>query len=165
MNNRNERNTVSLSFVVAIWSATAIAISMGLYALWQYFSMPDADARQLVLEHLWHVVVLGVAIYIMIWFVFRRILLRPIKKIFVHLYKVGTGRVEKLRLESSAREVAKIVDSINIMVERMGLHLLEEPLELIRDTAKLAYDKAPGEMQILPSQVARLEKAATRTVR
>ena len=165
MNDVKRTTTVSLSFLVAVWSALAIAISMGLYALWQYLSVPDADARQIVLEHSWHVVVLGAIIYAMIWQVFRRILLRPIRQIFAHLYKVGTGRVERLSLESNVREVAKIVDGINVMVERMGRHLPEEPIETIRDTAKLAYDKAPGEMQIILSQVARLQEAVARTVR
>ena len=58
----------SLTLVVTLWTAAAIALSMALYAVVQYFLYPDITVWEIMFRHLWHVVVLGGSIYGLCWF-------------------------------------------------------------------------------------------------
>jgi methyl-accepting chemotaxis protein len=159
MNTIQENDKRSLSYLVAFWSALAIAISMGIYAIFQYFTSPGKTIGGLFLEHLWHVLVLGVVIYGLLWIVLRRSLLRPIQKIYLHLYKVGTGRVEPLVLQTRIRELETIVEGVNVMIERMGQSFPADEIADAREAAKKAYEKAPQEAQAILDNLARLQES------
>lgn len=47
---------------------------MAVYVIFQYFMLPDATVWSLFLNHLWHVLVLGVFIYALCWLVFQKLL-------------------------------------------------------------------------------------------
>ena len=111
--------TRSLSFYVTVWLAVAIAVSMAAYAFYQYFTMPGITATELFLHHLWHVLALGAVIYVLCWLVFDRVLLRPLKQIYIHLYALGAGKLEPLALESNVAEIRTIVEGINLMLRQM----------------------------------------------
>ena len=55
---KNKRKN-SLASVVAGYSALVIALGMALYAVHQYISIPGQTVIGLILEHSWHVLVLG----------------------------------------------------------------------------------------------------------
>ena len=110
----------SLSFFVALWTGLGVAASMAAYAVFQFLAYPRMTLGSLFVEHLWHVLVLGAVIYGICWAVFRRVLIRPIRTIHMHLYAVGAGRVEPLELESDVTEIRMIVDGVNLMIQRMG---------------------------------------------
>lgn len=110
---------ISLSFCVAIWTALAIGLSMAVYALFQYFYLPGMSIKELVIHHLWHVVVLGAVIHLSCWLIFHYILIRPINQIYVHLYQLGKGQVENLTVVSSVKELQIIVEGINVMIWKM----------------------------------------------
>ncbi|MBI4583544.1 MAG: hypothetical protein HY717_05940 [Planctomycetes bacterium] len=76
-------NQKSLSFVVALWTAIAIALSMGIYAVLQYFLVPNVTLSELLLNHLWHVLVLGSVIYLFLWLILKNVLLRPLQQIYL----------------------------------------------------------------------------------
>jgi hypothetical protein len=164
MNTIQENDKRSLSYLVAVWSALAIAVSMAIYAVFQYYTSPGKTVGGLLLEHLWHVLVLGVAIYGLLYLVLRRILLRPIQKIYLHLYKVGTGRVEPLDLPTRVRELETIVDGVNVMIDRMGQSFPVDEIACAREAAKRAYDKAPQEAQEILNHLARLQESIVPSV-
>jgi hypothetical protein len=77
--------------------------------------MPGMTVRELILVHLWHVLVLGAVIYILCWLLFRQILLQPLSKIYLHLYATGSGKIEPLQLETHVTELRSIVDAVNLL--------------------------------------------------
>lgn len=111
---------ISLSLLVALWTAAAIAIAMGAYAVYQHFQLPETTLKNLFVHHLWHVLVLGVVIYVACWSAFRQFLLKPLNRIYVHLYGLGSGKMRKLDLHSSVRELQTIVHGINLMIWRLN---------------------------------------------
>ena len=110
----------SLSFVAALWTAAAIAVVMAVYAVLQKAIEPDVTWRELFVHHLWHVFVLGGVIHLACWLVFQRLLGRPLNRIYLHLYGMGKGRLEPLKVESNVRELRSIIDGINLLIWRMG---------------------------------------------
>jgi len=143
------KRTRSLSFVVAAWTAVAIAISMGAYAVFEYFTVPGMTVGALALHHLWHVVVLGVVIYALCRAIVQQIVVRPLEQIHAHLYGLGMGRLEPLALETNVREIQSIVDHVNLMLGRMeqgfdkgAVTTCQENLKALR---KLAADGRTGD--------------------
>ncbi len=123
------KTTKSLSFIVTIWMAVAIAVSMGAYAAYEYATAPDQNLRELAVAHLGHVLGLGVMIYILCWGVFYFVLLRPLNRIYLHLYTVGAGQLKPLELHSNVREIQTIADGINLMLSRLKLGADRDALE------------------------------------
>ncbi len=123
------KTTKSLSFIVTIWMAVAIAVSMGAYAAYEYATAPGQSLRELAVEHLGHVLGLGVMIYILCWGVFHFVLLRPLNRIYLHLYTVGAGQIKPLELQSNVREIKTIVDGVNLMLSRLKLGADRDALE------------------------------------
>lgn len=115
------KTTRSLSFFVTIWMAVAIGISMAIYAVYERHSSSDLSLKTLVVQHLGHVLGLGVMIYILCLGVFYFVLLRPLNRIYLHLYAVGAGQLKTLELHSNVREIRTIVDGINLMLSRLTL--------------------------------------------
>lgn len=109
----------TLSFHVTIWLAVAVGLGMAAYAIYQYATLPGQTARDLLLHHSWHVLVLGAVIYIVSWVMFEWVLVRPLEAIYVHLYAIGAGRRSRLEIQSNVREIVTIVEGINLMLQRL----------------------------------------------
>jgi hypothetical protein len=124
------KTTRSLSFFVAVWMAAAIAASMAAYGVYEYAAMPGHTLRELAIEHLGHVLALGLLTYALCWAVFYFVLLRPLGRIYLHLYTVGAGRLKTLELHSNVREIRTIVDGVNLMLSRLKLGADSDALEL-----------------------------------
>lgn len=110
------KRTRSLALVVSCWLALAIAASMGIYAVFQYYSVPGMTVKELFLHHLWHVLSLGALIYVLCWALLQRVLLQPLSKIYLHLYSAGKGKAHLLELDTRITELRTIVDGINLML-------------------------------------------------
>ena len=122
----------SLSFLVAFWAGLAIAASMAAYAVLQYVTTPGVTAGDLAATHLWHVLALAAVIYLLLLAVFRKVILEPLRKVYFHLYGVGTGRLAELQLTTRVNEIQTIVDGVNLMIKRMGQGYDAEALEHAR---------------------------------
>ncbi len=122
--------TRSLSFYVTLWMAVVIAASMAAYAVYERQTMPDLPLSELVTQHLGHVLGLGILIYVLSWAVFYFVLLRPLNRIYLHLYTIGAGQLKALELDSNVREIRTIVDGVNLMLSRLKLGGDSDALEL-----------------------------------
>lgn len=145
------KTTRSLSFFVAVWMAAAIAASMAAYAVYEYATRPGHTLRALAIEHLGHVLALGLVMYVLCWFVFYFLLLRPLNRIYLHLYTIGAGQLKTLELDSNVREIRTIVDGVNLMLSRLKLGADNHPLELAQ--------KSIAEIRTLTGQVAVMDAA------
>ena len=110
--------------------AVAIAATMAAYAAFEYQNTPGLTLRDMFVQHLGHVLGLGVMIYVLCWGVFYFVLLRPLNRIYLHLYTVGAGQLKTLELDSNVREIRTIVDGVNLMLSRLKLGGDSDALEL-----------------------------------
>jgi len=110
--------------------AAAMAVSMGAYAVYERATMPELSLRELAAQHLSHVLILGAVIYLLCWCVFYFVLLRPLNRIYLHLYTIGAGQLKTLELDSNVREIRTIVDGVNLMLSRIKLGGDGDALEL-----------------------------------
>jgi hypothetical protein len=160
------RATRSLSFFVTVWMAAAIAASMGAYAVYEYATMPGHTLQELAVEHLGHVLGLGVLVYVLCWGVFYFLLLRPLNRIYLHLYTIGAGRLKTLELDSNVREIRTIVDGVNLMLSRLkqgadsnALELAQKRIAEIRDITRNLTTPNQEHFSVLLDKLADLEKS------
>jgi len=160
MKAKTER-TYSLALIISVWTALVIAGSMALYAVEQYMSIPGVTARSLFLDHLWHVVSLGVLIFIFCHILLRRILVQPLLKIYLHLYEARKMRVHPLRLRTHIAELRSIIDGINLLLPAPRRkhdfpYLQQHLLDIRRLVARIPPSAQSQSMAIL-SRLADLE--------
>lgn len=117
---------------MTLWMAAIIAGSMAVYAGYEYATMPNHKLRQLAVEHLSHVIVLGFLIYGLCYGVFYFLLLRPLNRIYLHLYTVGAGRFQMLDMDTNVREIRTIVDGVNLMFSRLKEGADKNALDLVQ---------------------------------
>jgi hypothetical protein len=146
--------------------AAAIAASMAAYAVYEYATMPGHTLRELTVEHLGHVMGLGLVIYILCWGVFYFLLLRPLNRIYLHLYTVGSGRLKTLELDSNVREIRTIVDGVNLMLSRLkqgadsnALELAQKRIAEIREMTRQLTTPDQEQFSVLLDNLADLEKS------
>lgn len=109
----------SLSLIVSLWIVLTIAAGMAIYAFFEYAYVPGVTVAEIVLEHVWHVLVLGLVIYALCLVLLRRVVVRPLELLRLHLRRVSSGELDELVVATSVTEVRHIVDGINGMIHRM----------------------------------------------
>jgi len=115
----NHKREVSLASVVAGYSAAAIALGMGIYAIYQYYVMTNETILGLILEHSLHVIVLGLLIYGMLYAVLYRKVVKPIRDLYLKLYAITRGNLSHIKVDSNIVEVAQISEGVQILLDSM----------------------------------------------
>lgn len=140
MNNKRE---ISLAFVVAVYTALVIALGMAVYAIYQYFVFPNETILGLVLEHSWHVVVLGVLTYVTLCAVLYKKVVLPIRELYLKLYAITKGNLNSIAVDSNIKEIAEIAEGVELLVAEtdnsipgVSLAGLSEGAQKLRSLAK-----------------------------
>lgn len=159
---------MSLALIVALYSAAVIAGGMGVYAIFQYFAGPDHTVLGLILEHAWHVLVLGVLIYLLLYSVLRRMVVRPINGLCLKLYAIATGNVAPITLKTNVLEIHEMVEGINLMLAKMctspsdvSPSMLSADAEKLRSLAKRSNGLGQLAREQLIEIASRIDDVAT----
>lgn len=114
-----DKHEVSLASVVAGYSAAVIAFGMGIYAIYQYYAMPNKTILGLILEHSLHVIVLGLLIYGTLYAVLYRKVVSPIRDLYLKLYAITRGNLSSINVSSNIIEIAQIAEGVQILLDGM----------------------------------------------
>lgn len=109
----------SLSLLVAQDTALVIAAAMSVYAVFQYVMTPERTVAGLVLEHGWHVIVLGSLTYLVLYLALLRKVVRPIENLYVKLYAIANGDLQPVSIDSNINEIQHIAEGVNLMLSKM----------------------------------------------
>jgi len=134
---------ISLASIVAGYSALAVALGMAIYAVYQYIATPGVTILGLLFEHSWHVLVLGVLIYAILYAVLHKTVVRPIRELYLKLYAITRGNLSSLEINSNIIEISEIVEGVQLLLDemdhsipRMSLTALSNRTQMIRSIAK-----------------------------
>jgi methyl-accepting chemotaxis protein len=108
-----------LAVTIAVYTAAVMVAGMAVYAVFQYFLSPGHTVMGLAVEHLSHILVLGVLIYVMLYLVLHRKVVRPINTLSWKLYSFAGGDFRPTSIHSNIREINQIADGINIMLSKI----------------------------------------------
>jgi hypothetical protein len=152
----NDKREISLAFVVAVYTALVIALGMAVYAIYQYFAMPNETILGLVLEHSWHVVVLGVLTYVTLYAVLYKKVVLPIRDLYLKLYAITRGNLSSITVDSNIMEIAEIAEGVQLLiaetdrsVPEVSLAGLSESAQQLREVSKESNPLDDSEKDIL----------------
>lgn len=164
----NAKREISLAFVVAVYTAVVIALGMGVYAVYQYFALPNETVLGLVLEHSWHVVVLGVLTYVTLYAVLYKKVVLPIRDLYLKLYAITRGNLSSITVDSNIIEIAQIAEGVRLLiaetdrgVPEVSLAELSEDAQKLRSVAKESDPLDDSEKDILLNVAKNKRRKAT----
>lgn len=164
--------THSLSFHVTGWLAIATAIGMAAYAIYQYATMPGHTVLDLLLHHSWHVLAVAAAIYVVSWAAIHKLIVKPLTKIYLHLYAMGAGQLAPLALKTNVTEIHTIVEGINLMrrrleggVEANAMEHVRREIAKLKETVESMEVSEPDTKNLALEQIATFEKSLLAVVR
>lgn len=138
-----KKRKVSLASVVAGYSALVIALGMAVYAVYQYILTPGETILGLLFEHSWHVLILGILIYAMLYAVLHKTVVKPIRDLYLKLYAITRGNLSSLEINSNITEISEIVEGVQLLLDEMdrsvphmSLTALSDRTQKIRSIAK-----------------------------
>ncbi len=105
--------------LTALACVLALAVGMAAWGAVQLALDPEARLVDVIVEHLAHVLMLGVILYTMIYALHRRWLIAPLRRVNSHLYGVATGHLDLLSYDSPVAEVRELVGGVDLMIRRM----------------------------------------------
>lgn len=150
-----------LATTCALRLAIVIGASMVVHAILEHWLDPDRSWLELLARHGWHVMALGLLGYAILFLGFDRLVGVPLHALHAHLYRVATGRLDLLHLETRSIEFAGMVSSVNLLVRRMRLGAGDSDPHrtalALRDIASRLRDQTPEAAEAIVSAAAALD--------
>lgn len=115
----SRRGAKSLSRMVAEEAALVIGGAMAVYAVFEYLFSPDRTVWGLVLEHGWHIAVLGLLSYGVLYLILVKKVVEPIRDLYVKFYAIAGGDFRPITMDTGIHEIQEIVDGVNLMLSKM----------------------------------------------
>ncbi len=78
-------------------------------------------------HHLIPSLVTGLIIWVILSALLHRTVTEPLRHLFAHLYRVGSGRLEPISPDTGVVEIQTIVEGVNLLVHRLRATPLELP--------------------------------------
>ena len=111
--------TRDLLSLVASRTFGAVFIGMLLYTFVEYLIERPDDWSGFLTHHILHVVVIGVAVWIVSTILIRHLVIKPVDHVFLHLRRVASGRLDYLDIEVGSTQFNGVVSSVNELVARL----------------------------------------------
>ena len=111
--------TRDLLSLVASRTFGAVFIGMLLYTFVEYLIERPDDWSGFLTHHILHVVVIGVAVWIVSTILIRHLVIKPVNHVFLHLRRVASGRLDYLDIEVGSTQFNGVVGSVNELVARL----------------------------------------------
>jgi len=145
---------ISLSMAISLYTASVIALGMAFYAVYQYFSMPGMTVLGLVIEHGWHVIVLGIIIYLTLYAILNKKVVQPLVSLYVKIYAITKGDFSPVVVDSNILEIQEMAEGITFLlneikksVPKISLLKLSRCVQELRSIARQEADTSEHEIQ------------------
>mgnify|MGYP003680510116 CR=1 FL=1 len=112
-------STWSLQSAVGMAVFAAVLLGMGGWTGWEYLSGERPDATEFFTHHLLPAVIIGVLVWGVLTILLGKLVIDPTRQIFEHLYRIGSGQLEPLEMDTRIQDIRTIVDGVNLLARRL----------------------------------------------
>ena len=109
----------SLTAVVTWIAVMVTGSAMLVYAMMQYFAMPEMSFLQILAEHTWHVVALGALTYVALHFSLHKSVVEPVHALHLAFYRIARGDNKPIAVHTNILEIQDIVEGMNLMLSQL----------------------------------------------
>jgi methyl-accepting chemotaxis protein len=114
-----DRSTKNLSSLILTRTFATVVLGMLLYTLIEFLIDRPSDVPVFITHHVLHVVVIGVAVWVVSSVLISRLVIKPVDHVFIHLRRVASGRLEYLDIEAGSTQLGGVIGSVNALVARL----------------------------------------------
>lgn len=114
-----DSSTKDLLSLILTRTFVAVVIGMLLYTLIEFLIDRPADVPVFITHHVLHVVVIGVAVWVVSSVLISRLVIKPVDHVFIHLRRVASGRLDYLDIEAGSTQLGGVIGSLNALVARL----------------------------------------------
>lgn len=114
-----DSSTKDLSSLILTRTFATVVLGMLLYTLIEFLIDRPSDVPVFITHHVLHVVVIGVAVWVVSSVLISRLVIKPVDHVFIHLRRVASGRLEYLDIEAGTTQLADVIGSVNALVARL----------------------------------------------
>lgn len=120
---------LSIAAITSLATAVVTASAMFAYAAVEHRTSPSTGWS----DHLWHVAALGALSYLALLGVLQWTVVRPLRRLYRHLYRFALGHLDRVPATSSVREISDLCVAVNHMVDRLGMEVDRDAVGSIRE--------------------------------
>ncbi len=103
---------------------------MTAYAAFElFFTDSTMSARDFWAHHFLPAAVIGSIVWVTLTVLLHKLVVEPVRQIFGHLYRIGSGRLEPLEMDSRIQEIRSVAEGVNLLVRRLKTAPDNAPLE------------------------------------
>ena len=114
-----DSSTKDLSSLILTRTFATVVLGMLLYTLIEFLIDRPSDVPVFITHHVLHVVVIGVAVWVVSSILISRLVIKPVDHVFIHLRRVASGRLEYLDIEAGSTQLGGVIGSVNALVARL----------------------------------------------
>lgn len=114
-----DSSTKDLLSLILTRTFVAVVLGMLLYTLIEFLIDRPADVPVFITHHVLHVVVIGVAVWVVSSVLISRLVIKPVDHVFIHLRRVASGRLDYLDIEAGSTQLGGVIGSLNALVARL----------------------------------------------
>ena len=135
------RPSRSLSRTLVGATLAAATVGMLVSAAVEYLSGEPATLTEFTRHHLFPTLLIVAAVAVTLTLLLHSKVIAPVKQIFVHLYRIGSGQFTPLNVDSGVSEIRTVVDGVNLLVTRLKDTPDDQALgNAVKSLAKLRTD-------------------------
>lgn len=104
-----------------IIAASAVAVAVGTIS-WTAIELASGQplsGRELMFHHVVPAIVIGLIIAVVLSLLLNRLVVDPIQNLFSHLYRIGSGRLDPIDLDTGVEEIQTMADGVNLLARRL----------------------------------------------
>ena len=116
---RRPKRRRSLYQIIVAASVTAVTVGTIFWTTIELASGRPPSARELMLHHVVPAIVIGFIIAVVLSLLLNRFVVEPIQSLFFHLYRIGSGRLDPIDLDTGVDEIQTMVDGVNLLARRL----------------------------------------------
>lgn len=119
VNQTKKKPALKLQTAVGFAVFASVLIGMGGWTAWEYVTGENPDANEFLTHHLLPALVIGTFVWCVLTILIGKLVLTPTEKILESLYRIGSGRLDPLELDSRIEEIRTVVSSVNLLTHRL----------------------------------------------
>ena len=105
--------------IIVAASTIAVAVGTIFWTAIELASGQPLSIRELILHHVVPAIVIGLIIAVVLSLLLNRFVVAPIQNLFSHLYRIGSGRLDPIDLDTGVEEIQTMVDGVNLLARRL----------------------------------------------
>ncbi|MEC5129453.1 hypothetical protein VSU19_22015 [Verrucomicrobiales bacterium BCK34] len=118
-NQPQKKPALKLQTAVGFAVFASVLIGMGGWTAWENLTGESPNAHEFITHHLLPALVISTFVWCALTILLGKLVITPTEKILESLYRIGSGRLDPLELDTRIEEIRTVVSGVNLLTHRL----------------------------------------------